>query len=133
MMVSMSLNEGMAPSTSGGLMAPKPKLNGINVPKVLFDEVREILEIEKEAFLAIGGDTKKTSMSDIVTAALRAYVRTWRRRHGVEKLNEIPTEPAARRAFIKRVGLQNLDRLRANLLEHSTEADLDDDESPERQ
>jgi hypothetical protein len=127
MIVTMSLNEAVAPSRSVGLMAPKPKLNGINVPKVLFDEVREILEIEKEAFLAIGGDTKKTSMSDIVTAALRSYVRAWRRRHGLEKLQEIPAEGGARRQFIKQVGLSNLDRLRANLLEHDTEEDLGDD------
>lgn len=132
-MVSMSLNQGLATSTSGGLMAPKPKLNGINVPKVLFDEIREILGVEKEAFLVIGGESKKTSMSDLVTAALRAYARSWRKRHGLSPRDEIPTEGADRRAFVKKVGLENLDRLRANLLEHSTEEDLDDEEESDEQ
>lgn len=115
-MQTMSLNEVVAASRAVGLMAPKPKLNGINVPKVVLDAAQLILEIEREAFLVIGGDTKKTSMSDIVTDALRFYVRIWMKRHGINSLEQIPDGGEERRAFIRQVGLTNLDRMRAKLL-----------------
>jgi hypothetical protein len=104
-------------------MAPKPKLNGINVPTPVLDEALKIVAVEGEAFLAMGGVTKKTVMSDVVTFALTDFIKKWRKLHGLQAGEEIPTDANARRAFTKAVGLKNLELMRQKLLEPEADED----------
>lgn len=68
----------MDQSTDGAttnVVALKPKLNGINIPQDLHDDVRVLLEMETRAMALLGG---RRSMSDLVAEALRDYVQRFR-------------------------------------------------------
>lgn len=88
---------------------PRKKLNGISVPVHLVELLTEIQEAETAAYLAMGGDTKK-SFSDLVSEAIEVYVSEWLAENG-----PVPAEKAARAEYIKRLAARNLEKLRDQL------------------
>lgn len=94
----------MDPSTSGAtsnVVALKPKLNGINIPQELYDDVRLLLEVETRATALVGG---RRSTSDLVTEALRDYVQRFR-----ADVGEIPEKLSD--DFVRRVAEWRLKKL----------------------
>ena len=98
----------MEQSTTGdtpNVVALKPKLNGINIPQELHDDVRLLLETEIRATALIGG---RRSMSDLVTEALRDYVQRFR-----DDMGDLPSKP--NEEFVRRVAEWRLKKLREQL------------------
>lgn len=111
----MGLNTEVASTNSARSMAkrssaPRKRLQGVQVPVHVLDLLGEIQRAENDAYVAMGGESKK-SLSEIVSEALEAYVEAWLEKHGV-----IPKEPAARREFIKKMATTNQAELLAELL-----------------
>jgi hypothetical protein len=90
--------------------APRKRLNGVQVPVHIVDLIDEIQGLENEAYVAMGGESKK-SLSDIVSEALDEYVASWLRENGA-----VPSGPAERREYVKRLAARNLEKLREQLL-----------------
>lgn len=91
---------------------PTKKLHGIAVPVHLLEMLKEIIAIEDEAYVVMGGHTKG-SVSDHINAALEGYIRDW--------LHDNGTLPPAkdvnsRREFVKKLAARNLEKLREQLL-----------------
>lgn len=91
-------------------VGPRRKLNGISVPVHLVELLTEIQEAETAAFLAMGGETKK-SFSDLVSEAIETYVGAWLAEYGT-----IPKEKTQRAEFVKRLAARNLEKLRDQML-----------------
>lgn len=89
---------------------PRKKLRGLMAPLVTVDSLDQILELENEAYVVMGGESKK-SLSDIVSDALDEYVGAWLQENGA-----LPTTPTERREFVKRLAARNLEKLREQLL-----------------
>jgi hypothetical protein len=109
----MGLNSEVPSATPPRHMAktgPRKKLRGLMAPLVTVDSLDQILELENEAYVAMGGESKK-SLSDIVSEALNEYVSAWLHDNG-----SLPTSPAERREFVKRLAARNLEKLREQLL-----------------
>lgn len=110
----MTLNTGEWSGTPGRSMAkasaPRKRLQGVQVPVHLVDTLEEIQEAENEAYVVMGGESKK-SMSEIVSDALEQYASAWLGKHG-----NIPTTTTERRDFIKRLAESHQRELREQLL-----------------
>lgn len=91
---------------------PTKKLQGIAVPLHILEAVKEIIELENEAFIVMGGQSKG-SVTDHINAALEGYVRDWLSDNG-----PIPhaKDVSARREYVKKLAARNLEKLREQLL-----------------
>lgn len=102
------------PSTNSrpsmGKSGPRKKLRGLMAPLVTVDSLDQILDLENEAYVVMGGESKK-SLSDIVSEALNEYVSAWLHDNG-----PLPHNPAERREYVKRLAARNLEKLREQLL-----------------
>lgn len=110
-MIHMALNTEDGSATRLGSMAnaPRKRLNGVQVPVHVVDLVEEIQHIENEAYVVMGGESKK-SLSDIVSEALNEYVSNWLHDNGPLPL------PSERREYVKNLAARNLAKLREQLL-----------------
>jgi predicted RNase H-like HicB family nuclease len=90
--------------------APRKRLQGVQVPVHVVEALEAIQKIENEAYVVMGGESKK-SISDIVSEALNEYVAAWLQENG-----EIPASPAERREYVKKLAATNLEKLREQLL-----------------
>lgn len=98
------------PAVAKRSSAPRKRLNGVQVPVHVVDLLEEIRAAENEAYVAMGGESKK-SLSEIASEAFELYIAEWVTKHGA-----IPREGVARRDFIKKLAASNLEELRAELL-----------------
>ncbi|MBL8924098.1 MAG: hypothetical protein JNJ54_34905 [Myxococcaceae bacterium] len=80
------------------------------MPVHLVELLTEIQAVETAAFLAMGGETKK-SFSDLVSEAIEAYVGAWLADNG-----SIPTDKTQRVEYVKKLAARNLEKLREQLL-----------------
>lgn len=114
----MHLSQSTASSRTAKPMAsrratiPMKKLQGVSVPVHVLELLKEIIELENEAYVVMGGHTRG-SMSDHIAAALEGYVREWLSDNGSLPA---PGDAAARRDYVKKLAAQNLNKLRAQLL-----------------
>lgn len=110
----MGLNTEEVSTTPARLMAksigPRRRLQGVQVPVHVLEQMAEILDAENDAYAAMGGESKK-STSDLVSEALELYVGAWLKKYGA-----IPEETRERTAFIKRMAEANQRELRQALL-----------------
>lgn len=90
--------------------APTKKLQGISVPVHVLDMLKEIVELENEAYVVMGGHTRG-SVSDHIAAALEGYVRDWLSDNGA-----VPKSPSERHEYVKKLAARNLAKLREQLL-----------------
>lgn len=90
--------------------APTKKLHGIAVPVHLLEMLKEIIALEDEAYVVMGGQTKG-SVSDHINAALEGYLRDWLSDNG-----PIPKSPSERHEYVKKLAARNLAKLREQLL-----------------
>jgi hypothetical protein len=90
-------------------LAPKKKLRGLAAPLHIVDAADQILGLENEAYVVMGGDSKK-HLSDIVSEALEVYVKAWISENG------LPESPAERREYVRKLAARNLAKLREQLL-----------------
>ena len=91
-------------------LAPKKKLRGLAAPLHVVDAADQILALENEAYVVMGGDSKK-HLSDIVSEALEVYVKAWIAENGA-----LPDSPVERREYVKKLAARNLAKLREQLL-----------------
>ena len=90
--------------------APKKKLRGLMAPLHIVDAADQILGLENEAYVVMGGESKK-HLSDIVSEALEVYVQVWIAENG-----PLPESAAERREYVKKLAARNLEKLREQLL-----------------
>lgn len=94
---------------------PKKKLRGLLAPVVTVDMLDQILELENEAYVAMGGESK-ISLSELVSEALDNFVGAWIAENG-----EPPKAGGGeRREFIRALANRNLGKLREDLLNKKT-------------
>lgn len=101
---------GKRPMATRRSTVPMQRLNGVSVPVHVLEMLKEIVELENEAYVAMGGQSKG-SVSDHLAAALEGYVRDWLHDNGA-----VPSNPAERREYVKKLAARNLEKLREQLL-----------------
>lgn len=92
-------------------VGPKKKLRGLLAPVVLVELADQVLGLENEAYVEMGGETKKY-LSDLVSEALELYLSTWIAENG-----PLPESAAERKDFVKRLAARNLLKLREQITE----------------
>lgn len=92
-----------------GKTGPRKKLRGLTAPLLTVEYLDKILELENEAYVVMGGESKK-SLSDIVSEALSEYVASWLHDNGA-----FPSNATERREYVKKLAARNLEKLHQQL------------------
>ena len=96
----------------GTRRGPRKRLQGISIPMHLIEEAERLRELETEAYVLMGGDTK-VSLSDVLSWALEDYLDAWKRRNGAPPAADAPKR--ARDEFVERLAKANLASLREQI------------------
>ena len=85
------------------------KLRGLSAPLVVVNALDEILKLENDAYVVMGGDSKK-SLSAIVSEALTEFVANFIHDNG-----PLPQTKAEHVEYVKKLAARNLAKLREQL------------------
>lgn len=92
---------------------PRAKLpGGMSAPVHIVEALSLVVELETEAYAAIGSVTR-VSPSDLVSDALALWLRAWIERHG-----PLPYSPEERRAYVAQLAGKFQADLRDQLNQH---------------
>lgn len=103
--------------TSVPAVAPKPKINGINVPQDVYDDMEAILRIEGRLHDLMGGGGHGASRSDIVSRALRGFIEQWKKELDLPLDTPVPNDPTD--MLVRKAGEQKLNALRSRIKKKS--------------